>query len=513
MLVSQKVTQDKRVVMDFRHLNMRIAKSNLAYPLLKDMFTLLGGSKCEVLSVLDLKDAFHSLTLTESSKKYCGILPYFGSTSYLYQRMPMGLNISPTVWQSYINTILSCLSSRKYCEATMDNMLLFTPNKQMHFEKLIDLLRALCKNSLKISPKKCQLFKTELQYMGNTIFIKDKQVCVKPLQSRLEAIQNLKPPTSQKGCRSFAGIVNFMSIFCPELQKLLKLIYKLTKKGRPFVWGDERQKAFEEIKKRLLNPPVLNMPDMKGRFLLCSDTSKHAMGSALYQVQNGRPKLIAYANKRLPQAVSNYSITELEMCGLVINIASFTHLLKRVDFDAIVNHLAITHIMKSKMEPATNRIKRLLEILSSYLFNLYHIKGKDMILSDFLSRQIEDESNLHEIIPISFNIQEILQDNYHQLTETYNMQMRAQAKVQANTTSMPNTQPKKQKTTPETTRVPIQTEERKREFKAQPNRVTQQVPRNSVLPPEFMLSPIGMPPRNRPPPKPLNIDEINTDSH
>ena len=126
--------------MDFTHLNMKIAKNNLAYPLLKDTFTLLGGSKCEVLLVLDLKDTFQSLRLTESSKKYCGILPYFGSASYLYQRMPMGLNISPMVWQSYINAILSCLSRRKYCEANMDDLLLFMPNKQMHFEKLVDLL-------------------------------------------------------------------------------------------------------------------------------------------------------------------------------------------------------------------------------------------------------------------------------------------------------------------------------------------------------------------------------------
>ena len=155
MLISQKVTQDKWVVTDFRRLNMRIAKNNLAYPLLKDTFMLLGGSKCKVLSVLDLKDAFHSLRLTESSKKYCGILPYFGSALHLYQRMPMGLNISPTVWQFYINAILSCLSSRKYCEVIMDNLLLLMPNKQTHFEKLIDLLQALCKNGLKISPKKC----------------------------------------------------------------------------------------------------------------------------------------------------------------------------------------------------------------------------------------------------------------------------------------------------------------------------------------------------------------------
>ena len=209
VLISRKMTQDKRVVTDFRHLNMRIAKNNLAYPFLKDTFMLLGSSKCEALSVLDLKDAFHSLRLTENSMKYCGILPYFGSSSYLYQRLPMGLNISPAVWQSYINAILNCLSSKKYCEAIMDDLLLFTPNKQTHFEKLIDLLWALCKNGLKISPKKCQLFRTELQYMGNTIFIKERRVCVKPLRRRLEAIQKLKLPMTQKGCRSFASVVNF----------------------------------------------------------------------------------------------------------------------------------------------------------------------------------------------------------------------------------------------------------------------------------------------------------------
>ena len=83
MLISRKMTKDKRVVMDFRHLNVCIAKNNLAYPLLKDTFALLGSSQCELMSVLDLIDAFHSLRLTENSKKYCGILPYFGSASDL----------------------------------------------------------------------------------------------------------------------------------------------------------------------------------------------------------------------------------------------------------------------------------------------------------------------------------------------------------------------------------------------------------------------------------------------
>ena len=239
----------------------------------------------------------------------------------------------------------------------MNDLLLFTANKQTHFEKLVDLLQALCQNGLKISPKKCQLFRTELQYMGNTIFIKERTVCVKPLRSRLEAIQNLKPPTTQKVCRSFASVVNFVSIFCPELQKLLKPIYELTKKGRPFVWGEEQQKAFEEIKNRLQKPPVLSMPDRRGRFLLYSDISKFATGSALYQVQDGKPKLIAYASKRMLEAAMNYSITELEVCGLAIHTESFAHLLKRVDFDIVLDHLAIMHIMRSKMEPCYKQNK------------------------------------------------------------------------------------------------------------------------------------------------------------
>ena len=239
----------------------------------------------------------------------------------------MGLNIPPAVWQSYINAILSYLSSRKHCEAIMDDLLLFTPVKQSHFDKLEDLLKALCKHGLKISPKKCQLFKTKLQYMGNTIFTEKRHVHVKPLRSRLEAIQKLKSPVTPKGCKSFAGMVTFVSIFCPDLQKLLKPIYDLNKKGKPFLWEKE-QEAFDEIKKRMLKPPVHSMPDRKGRFVLYSDTSKIVTGSALYQHQDGRPSLIAYASKRMPEAAKNYSITELEMCRLAINITTFSHLLK-----------------------------------------------------------------------------------------------------------------------------------------------------------------------------------------
>ena len=222
------------------------------------------------------------------------------------------------------------------------------------------------------------------------------------------------------------GMVNVLSMFCPELQKLLKPICGLTMKGRLFVWGKE-QDSFDEIKCRLIRPPVLHMPNTTGRFHLYSDTRKFANGTVLYQIQNGKPKLIVYASKILPEVAKNYSITELELCGLAINIASFSHLLKRVDFDAVVDHLSFTHIIKSKAEPATIRIKRLLELISWYSFNLYYIKGKNVVLSDFLSRQNSDESNPHEIIPISFNMHQILHENYYN-TENHLVQTRSQAR-------------------------------------------------------------------------------------
>ena len=97
-------------------------------------------------------------------------------------------------------------------------------------------------------------------------------------------------------------MVNFMSIFCPELQKLLKSIHDLMRKARQFVWGKEQQAVFEEVKNRLQKPPVLHLPDSNGRSHLYSDTDKFATGSRLYQIQNHKPNLIVYVSKRLPEA-------------------------------------------------------------------------------------------------------------------------------------------------------------------------------------------------------------------
>ena len=201
MLISRKLTKDKRVVTDFRHLNVRIAKNNLAYPLVRDMFSVLGNSKCEVLSVLDLKDAFHLLRLSENSKRYCGILPYFGSSSYLYQRMPMGLNISPSICQSYINAILDCLQSRKYCEEIMDDLLLFTPSKESHMKKVGRLTKGFIEEWTKDITKEMPIVQNQPTIHGKwDIYSKQKSVCT-TLKKQIGGNSKTTTPKTAKGCK------------------------------------------------------------------------------------------------------------------------------------------------------------------------------------------------------------------------------------------------------------------------------------------------------------------------
>ena len=149
-------------------------------------------------------------------------------------------------------------------------------------------------------------------------------------------------------------------------------------------------------------PPVLHLPRAIGRLVLFSDNSKVGTGSSLWQYQDGKPRLIGYASKTLPKACSSYSVTELEMTGLLVNMGLWKNILKHREFDVVVDHVAVTQILKSKTEPVSNRIMRLLDCLSAYSLNLYYLKGKDMILTDDLSRHRSEDEYPADLIPVSF---------------------------------------------------------------------------------------------------------------
>ena len=320
----------------------------------------------------------------------------------------MGLSVLPAIWQNFIQKVLQEIPDhRKNHLAIMDDCLVFS-EKKTHLKHLTNLFKALIRNGLKISPRECKLFKKSLVYMGHQVTIIDNIPHITPVKSRVEAIVKLDPPKSPKNCKQFCGMVNYLSMFLRDLQTKLIPIYHLTRKGVPFHWGELQQKAFEMIKKDLTEAPVLAMQNNKGHMVLVSDTSKITCGSALYQEQKGKYKLIAYSSKKLPLSAQRYSISELELTGIYANVTAFKHLLRNSNFTLYCDHSALVHIMNGKKEPPTLRLKKLIENLSDYKFDIKFLRGKDMFVSDFLSRHPDNEESCNDpIIPVAFLMKEI----------------------------------------------------------------------------------------------------------
>ena len=178
-----------------------------------------------------------------------------------------------------------------------------------------------------------------------------------------------------------------------DLQEILIPIYKLTRKNTKFLWIDECQKAFDKIKVFLSNPPKLRMPDMVGIFRLMYDTSTLAAGAALYQYQGSAFYITGYNSKKLPKAVQNYSVTELELFRLVVNIYAFKQLLTNVFLEVLCDHSAITQILNGKKKLPTHRIQRLIEHLLPLTFTVQYLPGEKMHIADILSR-LADKNHL-----------------------------------------------------------------------------------------------------------------------
>ena len=198
----------------------------------------------------------------------------------------MGIACAPQIWMDYIMLILGDLEHKAKYIAIMDDLLIHS-TKTEHWLLIEQLLNSMMKNGLRLSPKKCQFFKTNLVYIGNEFVISQKNIMVTPLRSRTEAIVKIPTPHTHQQCKSFCGVVNYLALFCPDLEMLLKPIITLTRKGIPYKWGKEQEEAFQEVKRRISIPPVLYSPRAVGRLVLLPDTSKVGTGSSLWQFQNG----------------------------------------------------------------------------------------------------------------------------------------------------------------------------------------------------------------------------------
>ena len=267
VLVKWKNQNLYRVCSDFCILNEKLVKINHAFPLVRDCIQQLGRKKCHYLSTIDLRDAFHALCLALSSQKYCSITPYYGSPTYHYLCMGMGMSVSPQIWQQFIDLVSQddLIKCKQNFYVIMDDTFIHSTAEE-HMDDLMDLLKVLRKYGLKLSPHKCQFFKKKIVYMGLEFQVQGDKVCYTPLKDKCNAIGNLESPKTLRKTRTFCRMVNFLSSFLPNLCRLLIQIYDLQKKAKKFKWTDEAKKALNEIKKLLISPPVLKAPTPDGLF-------------------------------------------------------------------------------------------------------------------------------------------------------------------------------------------------------------------------------------------------------
>ena len=277
VLVKWKNQNLYRVCSDFNIPNEKLVKINHAFPLVRDCIEQLGRKKCHYLSTINLRDAFHTLRLALSSQKYCGITPYYGSLTYHYLRMGMGMSVSPQIWQQFVDLVFQddLTKCKQNFDVIMDDTFIHSTAEE-HMDDLMDLFKVLRKYGL-------NYHLTNANFSRKRFQIQEDKVCYTPLKDKCDAIRNLESPKTLRQTRAFCGMVNFLSSFLPNLHRLLIPIYDLQKKAKKFKWTEEAEKAFNKIKKLLINPPGLKAPTPDGLFRLESDTSREGVGGTLLQ--------------------------------------------------------------------------------------------------------------------------------------------------------------------------------------------------------------------------------------
>ena len=191
VLVKWKNQNLYQVCSDFCILNEKLVKINHAFPLVRDCIEQLGRKKCHYLSTIDLRDAFHTLRLALSSQRYCSITPYYGSPTYHYLCMGMGMSVSPQIWQQFVDLLFQDdLIKRKQNFDIIMNDTFIHSTAEEHMDDLMDLFKVLRKYGLKLSPHKCQFFKKKIVYMGLEFQVQEDKVCYTPLKDKCDAIRN-----------------------------------------------------------------------------------------------------------------------------------------------------------------------------------------------------------------------------------------------------------------------------------------------------------------------------------
>lgn len=441
IVVVRKKNGQVRLCIDFRKLNLQTVKDAYALPKLEDTFTALSGSKW--FSVLDLKSGYYQIEVDESDKPKTAFVCPLGF--WEFNRMPQGVTNAPSTFQRLME---KCMGDMNLTEVVvfLDDLIIFSKTLEEHETRLMKVLNRLKEYGLKLSPEKCRFFQSSVRYLGHVV----SQHGVETDPEKTAALKTWPVPQNLKELKSFLGFCGYYRRFIKAYSSIVKPLNDLTSgypplrkqlKSRertgqyynpkePFHsrWTPACQQAFETVIDKLTSSPVLGFADPELPYILHTDASATGLGAALYQEQEGQPRVVAYASRGLSRSESRYPAHKLEFLALKWSVTEkLSDYLYGNQFTVVTDSNPLTYILTSAKLDATSY--RWLAALSTFSFKLKYRAGKLNSDADGLSRRPHGE--LYDDSSSRKERDRIRQFTQHHLSDPDNIDAVNQEVVQA----------------------------------------------------------------------------------
>ena len=378
LLIRKAENKGYPLVCDYRALNAMTIPQFLRIPRIDDVLDAIGENQPKYFSVLDCTQGFHQIPIHPDSKDKTGFITPSGK--FQYKTMPQGIKNAPMVFQSLMDKILQGIQY-KYAMAYIDDICVFSPTFEKHIEHLETIFKKFQEANLKLHPNKCKFAVNKVNFLGHVLTTEG--VCPDP--EKVQAVKSYPTPSNLKELRAFLGLSGYFRKFIQNYAQIARPLYTLTTKNTPFIWSVECQSAFDKLKAVLSSDNVLIFPNFKHQFTLSCDASNMGIGTCLSQNVDGKNRPIAFAGRAFNKAEKNYSTTEQELLAVVWSIKHFRVYLEGRKFTLQTDHSALRWILSLK-DPS-NRLARWVACIQQYDFEVVHVKGKDNVVPDALSRR------------------------------------------------------------------------------------------------------------------------------
>ncbi|KAI5725816.1 hypothetical protein M8J77_020471 [Diaphorina citri] len=376
VLVSKK-GGGTRFCMDYRKLNDVTRKDSYPLPRIDDTLDMLSGA--HLFSTLDMKSGYWQVELHPKDKEKTAFTVSNGL--WHFNVLPFGLCNSPATFERLMDCVLRGLTW-KTCLVYLDDIIVIGKTFQEHVENLKAVFLRLRSAHLKLGPKKCNLFRTEVKYLGHIVSADG----VKTDPDKIEAVKSWPVPKDKHEVRSFLGLATYYRRFIKGFADIARCLHRLTEKGRQFVWTEECGKSFEALKRELSQAPVLHYPVPGKPFVLDTDASNTGIGAVLSQINNGSETPVAYFSRALSKPERNYCVTRKELLGLVAATKHFHKYLYGQKFTLRTDHASLKWLLQFK-NPEGQIARWIEQLLQSYDFEIKHRAGKSHSNADAFSRR------------------------------------------------------------------------------------------------------------------------------